>query len=959
MTMRVRIFVISLMCLFLTATSWGDSLETGFRHPPPDTGIRCWWWWLNSNVTKDAITRDLEAMRDKGFSGALIYDANGANAGGNLPVPGGPTFASEKWVELFKHAIKEADRSGVELGMSIQSGYDLGGPDVTLEMAAKTLTWSEIELTGPTSYAKTLPEPKSKEAYYRDIAVLAYRVKKDGTAGRKPIRDLALKSSFSELGLSAPDCRFLLDDHPAEAGEADTAVEEILNLTNKLSPSGRLSWDIPAGKWCILRFGYTYNGSVVHMPSQGWNGRVLDYLSREAISLYLDQVVVPLFEAIGPAAGTTIKHLQTDSFEAGGMNWTEHFPQEFKKYRGYDPIPYLPVIAGKIVQDRQTSNSFLADFRKTISDCIANNHYQVFSDFARKYNTGIMPEAGGPHAGPFDGMKNLGRNDEIVMSEFWSPSPHRPEPVDRFFVKQASSVAHIYGKKLIGAESFTTVGPHWNDVLWRLQKPSFDHEVCSGLNLVYLHTFVCSPKNMGIPGQEYFAGTHFNPQVTWWNYSDGFFGYLNRCQYLLQQGRFVAQVLYYYGDHVPNIARLKEDDPAKVLPGYDYDVTNEEILLRLKVVDGEILAPSGIGYRLLVLPDHKVLSLETLEKVNELLNQGATVFGPKPERLVSLSGGKRAQVRFKELADSIWGLSPGAIGRTRHGRGTIFWGQTGRQVLQEMDVPTDFEVRSLAAAPLDYIHYVIQNADVYFVCNQSGEPIELTCSFRIDGRQPELWDPVAGQIRDAQAFCQKEHRTDIPLRFTPYGSMFVVFQRQISASTHGTKTSNVTDDEVVQTLKGPWQVDFDPAWGGPGQVEFNDLISWTSSLEKGIRFYSGTATYQNSFTLTHTEGCRYWLDLGDVVDVGISRVWLNDVDLGVIWTKPFRVEMTSALMPGTNKLKVEVVNSWRNRLVGDRDLPTAKRYTKTNITIRKDWKLLDSGLLGPVKILKEKITVSR
>ena len=186
-----------------------------------------------------------------------------------------------------------------------------------------------------------------------------------------------------------------------------------------------------------------------------------------------------------------------------------------------------------------------------------------------------------------------------------------------------------------------------------------------------------------------------------------------------------------------------------------------------------------------------------------------------------------------------------------------------------------------------------------------------------------------------------------------------MFQRQISASTHGTKTSNVTDDEVVQTLKGPWQVDFDPAWGGPGQVEFNDLISWTSSLEKGIRFYSGTATYQNSFTLTHTEGCRYWLDLGDVVDVGISRVWLNDVDLGVIWTKPFRVEMTSALMPGTNKLKVEVVNSWRNRLVGDRDLPTAKRYTKTNITIRKDWKLLDSGLLGPVKILKEKITVSR
>ena len=169
------------------------------------------------------------------------------------------------------------------------------------------------------------------------------------------------------------------------------------------------------------------------------------------------------------------------------------------------------------------------------------------------------------------------------MGKFWVPSPHRPKSVNRFYVKQASSVAHIYGKKYVAAEAFTSIGPHWNDVLWQAQKPSMDHEFCSGLNMIFFHTFTCSPKEMGIPGQEYFAGPHANPQVTWWEYSGTFIDYINRCHFMVQQGKFIADVLYYYGDHVPNVARLKEDDPAKVLPGYDYDITDEVILQHLKV----------------------------------------------------------------------------------------------------------------------------------------------------------------------------------------------------------------------------------------------------------------------------------------------------------------------------------------------------------------------------------------
>lgn len=1086
--------------LVLGLFTYADTFEDGFRDPSSQSGIGCWWWWLNGNVTKEAITKDLQAMHDKRFSRALVFDAGGAEQRGNQQVPAGPLFGSEQWRELFKHAVNEADRLGIELGLNIQSGWNLGGPFVTSELAAKSLVYSEVEVRGPQAYTKVLPEPQSHDGYYRDVVVLAYPVhdqdKKapyeisagssqlkyppdnatdknrdsfwvsagtepgqgpteqkpewigikfrepvtvsglkllgrkgyspckgrlevlsgnqftvihsfkmadgqeykatfDSVTGtqfrlviseaydtkfpdqsrnvqimdfqllnkedqnildfqeRQPIQNLNLKASYEELGMSAPDCRFLLDDISSTPGEEDTAVDRIVDISDKMDAQGKLTWDVPDGKWCVLRFGYTYNGSHVSTSSGNWQGRVIDYLSKDCIQEYLDRIVVPIFDEIRPHVGTTLKYLQTDSWECGGMNWTEKFPGEFPKRRGYDPIPWLPVIAGKIVNNRTESNRFLADFRKTISDCVAENHYQVFADFAHKHNMGIQPESGGPHAGPFDGIKNLGRND-IVMSEFWSPSGHRPQPVNRFFVKQASSTAHIYGKKLVGAESFTTIGPHWDDVLWQAPKPSFDHELASGLNITYLHTFTCSPKEMGLPGQEYFAGTHFNPQVTWWEYSHGFIDYMMRCQYLVQQGEFVADVLYYYGDHIPNVARLKEDDPAKVLPGYDYDITNEEILLQLKVENGKIIVPGGVKYHLLVLPDHKVLSLEALEKVEQLLQQGANVLGPQPEWLVSLVGGSTAQQRFSQLTDLIWGMTPASKGGKQYGKGTVFWGMTGREVLQALDIQPDFAVQDRSGVAVDYIHYTINGADVYFVCNQSDKASGVTCSFRLTGKQPELWDPLTGSIKQAAAFSQQGDRTNVPLRFTPYGSMLFVFRKEIPPTQQGTAENNSVDLRVMQEIKDPWTVRFDPQWKGPEKVEFEQLTDWTANENLGIKYYSGKAVYTNVFDLSQKQANRrYWLDLGRVEDIGVSHVTLNGQALGVVWTKPFRIEITLPLQPGRNTLEVVVVNSWRNRLIGDRDLPKNEQLTNTNIAVRRDWKLRESGLLGPVRILTE------
>ena len=926
-------------------------LRKGFSQPLRHAGVRCWWWWLNSNVTKEAITRDLEQMKAKGFSGAMIFDAGGANQRGNAQVPDGPTFASPEWRQLYKHALQEGKRLGLELGLSIQSGWNLGGPNVTPDFAAKQLTWSEIPIKGPARYEQKLPLPKNRSNYYKDICLLAYPTAPQ--INRKPIENLELKAGFRELGGSAPDCRFLLNDHPSSPGEQDVLLSDIRDISDKMTADGTLNWSVPEGNWTVLRFGYTITNAHVSTYSADWKGHVIDYLSRDAFDRYWNEIVEPLLDDAGPLAGTTLKQLETDSWECGGMNWSPDFAADFIKYRGYEPIPYLPVFAGKIVESRDVSNVFLADFRKTLGDCVADNHYQVFAEYAHKHDMQIQPESGGPHAGPLDAIKNLGKSD-IVMGEFWAPSPHRPRPVNRFFIKQSSSVAHIYGKKYVGAESFTTIGPHWNDVLWKSQKPSMDHELCSGLNMIFFHTFTCSPKEMGIPGQEYFAGTHVNPQVTWWEYSSAFIDYINRCQFLVQQGEFVADVLYYYGDHVPNLVQLKEADPAKVLPGYDYDVTDENILLQLKVEAGKIVVPGGVRYRLLVLPDHKVLSLAALEKVNKLLGRGASVLGPKPQRLVSLVGGAESQKQFKELTNQLWGDAPTAIGQRHIGKGRLIWGKTARQALIEDGVSPDCEFKASNDSAFDYIHYKIGQMDVYFVCNQTEKTEDVLCRFRVAGKTPELWNPVTGQIRRQVAFAEATGQTEIPLRFGPYGSLFVVFTNEKPEPSATKNIVNYTDYVPTMTIPGPWQVRFDPNWGAPEEVTFDKLISWTQHPEPGIKFYSGKATYRTSFTFKEKIDRRkeYWLDLGRVEDVGIAQMMLNGKDLGILWTRPFRADTTDVLRPGKNLLQVNVINSWRNRLVGDRDLPQNRRYTRTNITIRPEWKLLDSGLLGPVTIEK-------
>ena len=1068
-----------------------DSLESGWANPPREARLRAYWWWLNGCVTREAITRDLEEMKAKGFGGALICDADGSSQRGNDRAPHGPTFLSPQWRELYKHALREADRLGLEMSLNIQSGWNLGGPMVTADDAAKKLVWSETRVAGPAKFQQKLPEPASRDGYYRDAYLVAYRLKQSDEKGsllsgltscseqpahrvanladgdpktfwvsttgklqvgpsrtrpawvqfefhtptsvnrltiqprpgygpkecelqasddgktfrtvktltgdgkqqttvsfdavccrvfrlvifgaydrgspeaprnvqiaeislagpegswpdvssrRRPIRHWSQKAGHKPLHFSAPDTTLLLEEEPTQPGEEDTLAAGVLDLTGSLDRDGTLRWDVPAGSWQVLRFGCTIgNHSYVSTCSEGWDGFSLDVLDAGAFRRYWDAVVEPLITDAGPLAGRTLKYLHTDSWEVEPLNWTPTIREEFQQRRGYDLLPWLPVLAGRIVESRNASNRFLHDFRKTLGDLAIDNHYRLFRDRARQHGLWIHPESGGPHAVPIDAQRCLGFND-VPMSEFWAWSwKHRIGDANRFFVKQPASAAHTYGRRLVAAEGFTTIGPHWQEQLWDNLKPAFDKACCEGLNLLVWHEFVCSPAEHGLPGIQYFAGTHLNPNVTWWTRSAPFFSYINRCQFMLQQGLFVADVCYYYGDHVPNFAQHKRTDPAHLLPGFDYDVITEEALLeRATVRDNRILLPDGMSYRVLVLRDHRAISLPLLRKVKELIQAGATVVGPKPTQAMSLADDD-AQV--KQIADALWD------------QGRVATGQTAREGLLSAGVQPDFEYGGGdRETDLDYIHRRVGETDIYFVANRGKRAESVRCTFRVSGKAPELWNAVNGRRRFASAYTVSDGRTVLPLEFAPCGSCFVVF-REPAADHLATAQSNSEQCKRHSELDGTWQVTFDPRWGGPGTVSFVSLKSWPERDEPGIKFYSGTAVYRKTFELPEDSrfprgGRHLWLDLGNVRELAEVRV--NGQACGITWSPPFRVDVSNAARPGVNQLEVDVVNFWPNRIIGDDALPPEQRLTRTNIReLTKDTKLMDSGLLGPVTL---------
>jgi hypothetical protein len=918
-----------------------DALARGFARPPASARPWVYWWWLDSMATREGITRDLEEMKQQGIAGALVFDAG---EGHGTPV--GPRFMSPPWRELFQYATREAARLGLELSFNQCSGWDCGGTWVTPAHALKRLVWSEVRTEGPVRFSQPLPPPAATNGYYQEIAVLAFRV----TGGVPP-------ASPPPSGTK-----------PGDSTAADYLDRgSVIDLTDKLTPAGQPVWQTPAGKWIVMRFGQTLSGGgegSTKCTSPGARGYEIDFLSQEALDAHFAETTAKVASDGGPLTGKTLKYVHEDSWESGEPNWTPRMAEEFQRRLGYDPLPYLPVLAGKTMDDQETSMRFQRDFRRTIADLMAENHYGRLRELARRWGMSVHAEAGGPFfVSMMDALMNLGRTD-IPMGEYWI---RQKEPAGEIWytnqyaicdaVKQAASAAHTYGKKLCQAEAFTNMGRNWEEAPSML-KDLADRAFCAGLTRNMLCFYVHQPDLEMKPGYQWpEAGTHLDRNITWWNQMHAFVDYLSRCQFLLQEGVFVADVCYFAGEDAPCYVPAKHLMQPPLPAGYDCDTINGEVLLtRLSVRGGRLVLPDGMNYRLLVLPQRQTMTPEVLERIAGFLAAGATVVGPKPLRSPSLQNFPQCDWRVQTLADKVWGGCDGQTVREHaYGKGRVFWGIPLTEVLRAQGIQPDFEAECAEPdASLDYIHRRSGQTEIFFVANQRDRPQEARCTFRVRARQPELWDPLTGVTRTASAFAQTDDgRTQVPLELPPRGSVFVLFRQPIGLTQKGTGGRNDPSVSVVQRIEGPWTVRFDTKWGGPRSAEFATLACWTARPEEGIRHYSGTATYQNTFELTDASsrsGNRLWLDLGEVRE--LAQVRLNGNELGVVWTKPFRVEITKAAQAGVNRLEVDVINLWPNRLIGDQSLPEAKRFTKTNVKkFRKDSPLLRSGLLGPVTIL--------
>ncbi len=934
-----------------------EQLSMGFNEPPPSARLRCYWWWLNGHTDKPTITHDLEEMKAKGFGGALLVDANGSDQSGNRNVAAGPLFGSPAWVELYTHALREADRLGLEITLNITSGWNLGGPNVKPEQASKLLTWTRTEVKGGSHVEVQLAAPAAKNDFYRPIAVLAYPLRHGVMLPQQPDGSaLKARAAMVEAGFSMPDATGMLNpgENPDDTQAADTSVNEMQNVSSETRADGTLVWDAPAGDWEVLRIGYTDSDARVSTSSGNWQGLAIDYMSRSAFDTYWNQTVEPLLAAAKPYR--SLKYLATDSWELGGTNWTETFAEEFRSRRGYDPILWLPVVAGRIVNDRDQSTRFLTDLRRTVGDLIVSNHYDVFAAHAAEHGLGSQAESGGPHGAPIDALETF-RHAAVPQSEFWSENPHRNKDVDRFFPKEAASAANIYGQRLVAQEGETSIGPEWSESLAADLKPSFDMAVTEGMNRLVWHEFTSSPAETGLPGQEYFAGTHLNPKVTWWNAGGAFFSYLNRVQFMMQQGTPVNDVLYFYGDNVPSFVRLKADDPAHVLPGYDYDVTDEDALLHTLRTDGsDIVGSSGVRWRALVLPASGRLSLAALQWIERYVQRGGVVIGVPPRSATGLLASESA-ARFGSMVTAVWGNA--CTSSHAYGQGHVYCTQDAHAALGAMRVAPDVEVLSggpqnaTSKSDFDYVHRRDGSVDIYFVRNASATISKKVVAFRTQAIRAELWDPVSGtQSALSDSTRLPDGRMRVALELPAFGSAFIIFGAlpadSQSALPRISRSVNLVTDH-------PWSVAFQAGRGAPTlPVAMTELRSWTESPDAGVRFFSGTATYTATVNApSFSAGDQVLLHFSDVHE--IARVRVNGQDAGTVWAQPLTLRVDPWLKQGKNTLEIEVTNLWPNRIIGDQQPGVTQRFTQTNITAYKaSSPLLDSGLVGALEWIVQK-----
>lgn len=1085
-------FFLLLFTLMVSAQDQSCLLKTDSTDPytkliksfqQPDATARPWVYYfvLNGNLTQEGITADLEAMARVGIGGILFMEVDDGIPKGKVD------FAGSEWMNLISHVFKEAKRLGLEVNMNNDAGWNgSGGPWITPEMSMQRVVWSEVVIE-KTNLPVILPQPASVRDYYKDIVVLAMPAPKMDVR----IPQFEVKSSVNNL--------INRDFNPSSAtfDEAPTDAviprDQVIDLTSKMDSEGKLNWTPPAGKWLVMRFGHTTTGKENHPAPQTGMGLECDKLSKAAANLHFDNLMKKIIQQNKALAGKgqPLVSVHIDSWEAGAQNWTPQMREEFRKRRGYDLFPLLPVLSGRMVGSTEISERFLWDLRQTVSEMLIENYAGTFRELAHQNGLRLSIEAYGE---PADDVAYASQADE-PMAEFWWAGKYEGD----FSCTQMASAGHIYGKPIIGAEAYTS----WGSEKWQgypgNMKDLGDWAFCEGINRIVFHRYAAQPFLNAAPGISMGPfGVHYERTQTWWEQSKAWHEYLTRCQSLLQQGQFVADLIYLAPEGAPRSFMAPDETQiaSHIRGGYGFDGCSADIVLNgMNVKDGKIVLPSGMVYKALVLPPVETMTPALLNKIEQLADAGALIIGPDspPVKSPSLADFGSGDEKLRKTADELWTS------------GRILTGKTAPAILAEKGLSPDFK----STIPLRWIHRRIGDADIYFVANPYPEKIQAFADFRIIGRQPELWHPDNGRVENSVTYQESENTTRVRIPLEPYGSTFVVFQKpslgidpivalkldgksvwsmadiqknyiriikasygvpgdstrsrdvakkvqsivdmgslmfqvadiakgddpafgviktltvdfsindcikrvsgtdeqsinltaiesnlpetEISADSENkwmfsgyqsgkyelitasgkTRTIRVKADSEWKEITGPWNVFFDPATGGPGEITFPTLDDWSQRTEDGIKFYSGTAIYKTSFMVPATSKTkRGVLDLGKVAVMG--EVILNGKNLGTCWKSPYIMDITDVLKAGENKLEIKVVNLWINRQIGDEYLPddsernpdgTLKswpdwvingqssptgRFSFTSWRLyKKEDKLVESGLLGPVTV---------
>lgn len=893
-------------------TFYADAAVLAFRTPAAESaGDRL----IPATITANGRPIDGTALIDDDLNSAVTVPAGPDGAPATVQYD----FATPRIVR----ALTLAGRGGIPVGRVLISadGTDwrplltLPGAQLYRQGSVRTFAFPaasaravRFEFSGaPLRPAETMSEaaPTPASDYVLTEAVLH-------TGAR--VHRAEEKAVFSFL--------FQYDTVPTPAATADATIDPstVIDLTDRLAATGQLDWDVPPGPWTILRLGYALTGAKNRPANPSGAGFEADKLSARHMEAYYHGYFDPLREALGPLYGKTLSHVLIDSWEAGYQNWTDDLPAQFQARRGYDPTPWLPVLLGRVVGDAERSDRFLWDFRRTLADLWAENHYGVLTALLHRDGLQVYSEASGVSLEiPEDTLLNKSKVD-IPMGEFWVRDLH-PSLMYQQDVRGAASAGHAYGKPVIAAEAFTGGGFESPATL----KAVADRWFAQGINRLVLHTSAHQPWSSK-PGNV-MVGTHLHRNITWAEQAGPLMTYFARTSHVLQAGRPVADLAYLLPEGAPSTPPIWGAGTQPAPPaGYDYDFINADVLLHRLTVDaaGRLTVPAGPTWSVLVLPETRALRPELVAKLADLVAAGATVVGPKPTHSPSLQNYPAADTDLQTRAEDLWGDLDGVSRTLRFvGRGRIVWGRPLTQVLADLPLTPDFDYERGLDREIVWQHRAVGDADFYYVANLTDQSQAFAARFRVAERDVERWDAETGRIELAD-FRAEAGRTVVPLQLGPHASTIVAFRRPAPATARATPS---TPDFVLGTVAdGPWQVTFPPDLGASVQVTFPHLLAWNDHPDAGVKYFSGTATYARTVQVPaawFSADRAMILDLGSVGD--LATVYLNGQRLGLVWHAPFEIDVTGALVPGDNDLRIEVTNEWTNRLVGDQALPDDRK----------------------------------